>query len=166
MCLWPFADSATTAEDTPLTAIDVLGNDTDVDNPGHSCRSSRQRSIPIRALVCIVDGNSVHPGSQFALATAPITYVSTGHRPDQPGAATVTVTYRSRCTGHRHACLQDSAEDVGSDADGDALTYALGTGPAHGTLSLNANGTGLTRQQAISTEQTASPSPSPTAMAV
>ncbi|MGY4531322.1 VCBS repeat-containing protein [Pseudomonas sp. TE3786] len=30
---------------------------------------------------------------------------------------------------------------AGHDADGDALTYSLATGPAHGTLTLNANGT-------------------------
>ncbi len=33
-----------------------------------------------------------------------------------------------------------SGQVVGSDADGDALTYALGTGPANGTVSVNANG--------------------------
>ncbi|MFY9810003.1 tandem-95 repeat protein, partial [Aquabacterium sp.] len=34
-----------------------------------------------------------------------------------------------------------SGQVVGSDADGDALTYALGTGPSNGTVSVNANGT-------------------------
>jgi VCBS repeat-containing protein len=33
-----------------------------------------------------------------------------------------------------------SGQVVGSDADGDALTYALGTGPVNGTVSVNANG--------------------------
>ncbi|MBP6615160.1 MAG: tandem-95 repeat protein, partial [Aquabacterium sp.] len=33
-----------------------------------------------------------------------------------------------------------SGQIVGSDVDGDALTYALGTGPSNGTVSVNANG--------------------------
>lgn len=49
-------------------------------------------------------------------------------------------------TGASQSVLVDGASSVlanDSDADGDALTAVLVTGPAHGTLTLNANGTFL-----------------------
>jgi FlaG/FlaF family flagellin (archaellin) len=60
-----------------------------------------------------------------------------------------------------------SGQVVGSDADGDALTYALGTGPVNGTVSVNANGSWTyTPAGDFNGAPTASPCPSPTAMAV
>ena len=52
---------------------------------------------------------------------------------------------------------------VGSDVDGDALTYSVLTEPAHGTVTLDAvNGILPTGRRRTSTEQTPSRSPSPT----
>jgi hypothetical protein len=50
-----------------------------------------------------------------------------------------------------------SGQVVGSDADGDALTYALGSGPAMAPSRSMPMAAGLTRRLAISTELTASP---------
>src|SRR5690606_27148592 len=84
------ADSATTAEDTPVTT-DVLSNDTDIDSPALSIKSATVD--PAQGSVNVVDGKLVFtPAPNFA-GSATITYVSTDGSADSvPTDVTVTVT--------------------------------------------------------------------------
>ncbi|MBP7502681.1 MAG: tandem-95 repeat protein, partial [Aquabacterium sp.] len=136
------ADSTTTVEDTPVT-IDVLGNDTDVDGPTLSIKSATVD--PAQGSVSIVDGKLVFtPAPNFA-GSATITYVSTdGSADSAPTAVTVTVTPVNDAPVAANQA-KTTAEDtqvtgkvVASDVDGDALSYAVQSGAAHGTLTLNA----------------------------
>ncbi|MGE0111444.1 tandem-95 repeat protein, partial [Aquabacterium sp.] len=136
------ADSATTAEDTPVI-IDVLANDTDVDGPALSIKSATVD--PAQGSVSIVDGKLVFtPAPNFA-GSATITYVSTdGSADSAPTAVNVTVTPVNDApitANHSTSTTEDTpvtGKVIASDVDGDALSYTVQSGAAHGTLALNA----------------------------
>jgi VCBS repeat-containing protein len=144
------ADSATTAEDTPVI-IDVLANDTDVDGPALSIKSATVD--PAQGSVSIVDGKLVFtPASNFA-GSATITYVSTDGSADSvPTAVTVTVTpvndtptanNDSLTAVEDTAVTYAAAQLLGNDTDIDStnLKIASVTAGNGGSVVLNANGT-------------------------
>ncbi|HNL97161.1 MAG TPA: Ig-like domain-containing protein, partial [Accumulibacter sp.] len=137
-------DSATTDEDTPVT-VTVLANDRDPDGD---------------ALVVALLTPPQH-GSAVAHADGSITYTpaadffgadqfSYSLRDDQGRAASasvaVTVTALAdapQVVAQQFTTTEDqllSAQLVASDADGDVLTFALQQAPAHGQLTLAADG--------------------------
>ncbi|MEK1939906.1 MAG: tandem-95 repeat protein, partial [Pseudomonas sp.] len=136
--------SLVTAEDTALTikASTLLGNDSDVDgdtltltsvqNPTHGTVALANGVITFTPdanyngeatfQYTISDGKG---GTASATVTLNVTPVN-----DAPTAANQSVTT------NEDVALQGTI--VGADIDNDALTYSLATGPAHGTLTLNA----------------------------
>jgi VCBS repeat-containing protein len=145
-------DSYATDEDTALTvaAPGVLGNDSDVDGD---------------ALTALLEGAPAH-GTVSLNANGSFTYSPDAnyHGPDSftyrasdgtatSSPATVSLTVRSVndapvARDDSYATDEDTTLNVAapgvlgndSDVDGDALTMALVSGPAHGTVALNANG--------------------------
>jgi VCBS repeat-containing protein len=147
-------DSYTTAEDTTLTiaAPGVLANDTDVDG---DALTALIVSTPTHGTLTLnpTGGFVYRPNTNFngtdtftyratdggltsALATVTLTITPVNDRPT-PGAA-----------GDNYSVLEDQTLTVpapgvlgnDSDADGDPLTALVVSGPAHGTVTLNANG--------------------------
>ena len=130
-------DTATTPEDTAV-AVAVLGNDSDVDGDSLTVVAV---GAPSAGSAMIVGGNVVYtpaanfhgtdsftytvmdPGGLTAAATVTITVTPVN---DGPVASDITVT-----------AAEDTALDItlaGGDLDGDALSFAVTDGPAHGTL--------------------------------
>jgi VCBS repeat-containing protein len=144
------ADSYSTPEDTALTiaAAGVLGNDTDVDgNPLTAAVTGPAHGV----LTLNADGSFTYtPAADYNGADA-FTYKA-GDGLAQSAAATVSITItavndapgdrRQRLDGRRHALTVAAPGVLGNDTDVDAqpLTAVLVTGPSHGTLILNANG--------------------------
>ena len=147
-------DSYSTDEDTPLTvaAPGVLGNDTDVDGDAADGRAgqrpgARHADAQRRRLV------HLHAGRQLQRhRTASPTRPATA----RPTATSATVTHHGqrRSTTRRWPATTATRTDEDTpltvaapgvlgndtDADGDPLTAVLVSGPAHGTLTLNADG--------------------------
>jgi VCBS repeat-containing protein len=147
-------DSYSTSEDTALTvpaAQGVLGNDSDVDGD---------------ALTAVLVGGPAH-GSLTLNADGSFTYTPAAdyNGPDSftyrandgtasSNTATVTLTTTPvndppTAVGNSYSTSEDTALTVpaaqgvlgnDSDVDGDALTAVLVGGPAHGSLTLNADG--------------------------
>ena len=132
-------DTTTTNEDTPITAIDVLPNDTDPDGdtlniddftqPAHGTAGSNGNGTLTYTpdpnysgtdsfTYTIRDGNG---GTATATVSITINPVN-----DAPTANSQTVTLNEDDT----ASITLTAIDV----DGDALTYQIVSNPAHGTL--------------------------------
>ena len=146
------ADSYTTAEDTTLTvaAAGVLANDTDVEG---------------NALSAVLVNGPAH-GTLTLSANGAFVYTPTAdynggdsftYKPNDGNADGNTVTVSLTVTPVNDAPVAvvdtfTTAEDTAlnvtaagvltndTDVDGDPLTAALVSGPAHGTLALNANG--------------------------
>ena len=153
-------DAATVTEDDPATAIDVLGNDTDVDGGPIAIDSATQ---PAHGAVAITGG-----GTGLTYQPAP-DYCNTppGTSPDTftytlaPGGSTATVSVAVTCVNDPPNAVDDSATvirggtvtvlDSGStsvltnDTDIDSTLLTVTTtpldGPFHGSLTLNADGT-------------------------
>ncbi|QDU18781.1 tandem-95 repeat protein [Urbifossiella limnaea] len=145
------ADSATTAEDTAVV-IDVLANDTDIENNALTIGALTQ---PQFGSVAVQNGRVLYTPPANWNGTTSFTY-----RPsDVVGAGpngnvtTVTVTVTpapdapvagaNSYTTDQGVTLSVSAPGVlgnDADADGDALAAAVVTGPANGVLTLNADG--------------------------
>ena len=146
-------DSATVAEDSGATAIDVLANDTDTDGGPRSVASVTQ---PANGTVVITGGGSgltYQPNANFCSAT-PDTFTYTLNGGDS-AMVSVTVT----CVDDAPTAVDDSAtvvEDSGAaardvlandlNADGGPITIATASDPAHGTVAVTGGGTGLTYQ--------------------
>src|SRR5207249_4461331 len=132
-------DAATTAEDTAVT-IAVLANDTDVDSdtltvtgvgtPQHGSATSHPDGKITYTPAADYNGTDSftytisdgHGGSATAIVSLTITAVD-----DAPVAADQAVTTD-----------EDTAKAItlnGTDVEGSPLTYAIVTGPTHGTLS-------------------------------
>jgi VCBS repeat-containing protein len=146
------ADAYSTAEDTALTvaAPGLLGNDTDPDSstltaavvtgPGHG------------TLTLNANGSFTYTPAANFNDTDTFTYrASDGSAQSNSATVTITVTPVSdppAATDDAYSTNEDTALTVaapgllGNDTDPDSstLTAALVTGPGHGTLTLNANG--------------------------
>ncbi|HEY6169749.1 MAG TPA: Ig-like domain-containing protein, partial [Verrucomicrobiae bacterium] len=146
------ADAYTTAEDALLTvaAPGVLANDTDVDgNP----LAAALVSNPAHGTVTL-NGNgsfTYQPATNFN-GTDSFTYrANDGIADSAPATVAITVTpvndppvaANDGYSLNEDTLLTVTAPGVlvnDSDVDGDPLTTVLVTGPAHGTLTLNTNG--------------------------
>jgi VCBS repeat-containing protein len=145
-------DAYSTAEDTPRTvpAPGVLANDTDLDSstltaavvtgPGHG------------TLTLNADGSFAYtPAANFNGSDSFTYRASDGTLTS--GLATVTITVTTvndapTAADDAFSTAEDTARTVAvpgvlandSDPDGDPLSAELGSGPSHGTLTLNADG--------------------------
>ena len=150
-------DSATVAEDSGASAIDVLANDTDTDGGPKSVASVTQ---PTNGTVVITGGGSgltYQPNANYCNSQAggaPDTFTYTLNGGD---SATVSVTVT--CVDDPPTAVNDAAtvvEDSGAaardvlandlNADGGPITIASASDPANGTVAVTGGGTGLTYQ--------------------
>ena len=145
-------DSYSTAEDTPLTvnAPGVLGNDTDVDG------SSADRGAGERpghgTLTLNANGSFTYTPAANYNGTDSFTYKANDGSPrQQRGHVSLTVTAVNDApvaANDSYSTTEDTPLTVtapgvlgnDTDVDGDSLTAVLVSGPSHGTLTLNANG--------------------------
>ncbi len=132
-------DSVTTQEDTPIEAIDVLRNDTDVDDDQLTMvavTQGRHGSVTVNANNTL----SYSPEANF-FGTDSFTYtISDG----KGGTDTATVNVKVKAVNDAPMAYDDSVttqEDkpvsitlAGGDADGDSLSYSIVKGPSHGSL--------------------------------
>src|SRR5439155_1368096 len=145
-------DSYSTAEDTALTiaAPGVLGNDTDVDGDGLSAvliAGPAHGSLTLNA-----NGSFSYTPAANYNGSDSFTYKANDGTADS-NVATVSFTITPVndlpvAVNDAYSTAEDTAISVAApgvlgndtDVDGDALTAVLVSGPAHGTLTLNANG--------------------------
>jgi len=132
-------DSARTLEDTPIEAIDVLGNDTDADDDlltTSAVTQGRNGSVTINADNTL----SYTPKANF-YGTDSFTYtISDG----KGGTDTATVSVKVKAVNdtptandERVTTQEDKSVSitlVGNDPDGDSLSYSIVKGPSHGSL--------------------------------
>lgn len=138
-------DTATTSEDT-LINIDVLTNDTDVDN---DTLSIIDVTIPAHGKAVITtDGKISYTPDANYNGTDTFEYtVSDGKGGKDTAKVTVTIEAvndapkadDSSATTDEDKAI--SGKVTGSDADGDALTFKLDKAPEHGKVVLNSDGT-------------------------
>ncbi len=146
-------DSYTTAEDTTLTvaAPGVLGNDSDIDSPTLTA-----------VLVTGPSHGSADPQRQWLASATPRPPTTTAltRSPTRPttasldsNVATVSLTITAVndapvAVNDSYGTNEDTTLTVGapgvlandSDVDGDSLSSIVVTGPSHGSLTFNANG--------------------------
>jgi len=151
-------DTKTVTEDDPATAVDVLGNDTDIDAGPKSITSVTQ---PANGTVVITGGGTgltYQPNANYCNAppgTTPDTFTYTL----TPGGSTATVSVTVTCADDNPVAVNDSAaftEDDpataiavltnDTDTDGGPKSVASVTQPANGTVVITGGGTGLTYQ--------------------
>lgn len=148
-------DTATTTQDTAVT-VAVRGNDTDPDGDSLTVTGVTQGANG-SVVIDAVTGHPIYTPNAGFTGTDAFTYtVSDGNGGTDTATVTVTVTPLSNhapvavadnatvARGGTATTLTGGATSVlanDSDADGDPLTAILVTGPANGTLTLNANGT-------------------------
>jgi VCBS repeat-containing protein len=148
-------DAYSTAEDTPLTlaAPGVLGNDTDAD--GNPLSASVVTGPAHGTLTLNANGAFTYtPDANFNGTDTFIYRASDGTAQSNPATVTITVNASNdapTATADAYSTGEDTALTVNapgvltndSDADGNQLSAVLGSGPSHGTLALNANGSFL-----------------------
>ena len=144
------ADTATTAQDTPLTIkpADLLGNDS---NPNGDTLTitSVQGLDPSQGTVALVNGNIVFTPAAGYHGTAPFTYtISDGRGNTSTATVTVTVTPAPNqppvAVDHAYSTPKDtplpltSAQllDQSTDPDGDTLTVTSVQDPVNGTVQM------------------------------
>jgi VCBS repeat-containing protein len=151
-------DSATVAEDSGPTPVDVLGNDTDADGGPKSVASVTQ---PANGTVVITGGGTgltYAPNANYCNAppgTTPDTFTYTL----APGGSTATVSMTVTCNDDPPVAVNDSAtvlEDAAAtavtvlandtDVDGGPKAITSASDPANGTVVVTGGGTGLTYQ--------------------
>jgi VCBS repeat-containing protein len=137
-------DSATTAEDTPVT-VNVLANDT-----GSGTLTTSVVTGPAKgAVVHNVDGSFTYtPVADFTGTDTFTYYVSDGAATSGPATVTIAITAvndapvanpnRAIIEENTSVVLNVKANDT--DVDGRALTSTMVTGPAHGTVAHNVDG--------------------------
>jgi large repetitive protein len=139
-------DSATTAEDTPIPAINVLGNDTDPDGDPLTVTAA---SAPNGTVTINPDGTLNYVPNPNFNGTDTITYtISDGNGGTSTAAVIVTVTAVNDApvaTNDNATVNEDQPVTIGvlgndSDVDGDPLTVTSATSP-HGTVAINPDGT-------------------------
>jgi VCBS repeat-containing protein len=145
-------DAYTTTEDTTLTvpAPGVLANDTDAD---HDPLTVSAHTNPAHGTLTInPDGSFTYTPAGNYCGPDSFTYTANdGHGGTDTATASITVT----CVNHApnavddaYTTNQDTALTVNApgvlandtDPDGDALTVGAHTNPAHGTLTINPDG--------------------------
>jgi len=139
-------DSVTTAEDTPIPAINVLGNDVDPDGDPLTVTAA---SAPNGTVTINPDGTLNYvPNANFN-GTDVITYViSDGNGGTSTASVTVTVTPVNDAPVAVNDAIgtnEDQPVTIGvlgndSDVDGDSLTVSAATSP-NGTVRINPDGT-------------------------
>ncbi|MFZ5482894.1 MAG: retention module-containing protein, partial [Pseudomonadota bacterium] len=141
-------DSASTNEGTPVT-INVLGNDSDPDGDPLTITGFNQ---PANGTVNLVNGQFVYTPNPGYVGSDTFTYTITD---GQGGVDTATVTISMVGVQEPPVALNDTGstnEDTpvvltilgnDSDPDGtlDVTTVSIVTGPAHGSVVVNADGT-------------------------
>ncbi|WPH17451.1 tandem-95 repeat protein [Variovorax paradoxus] len=133
----------TTNEDTPVSG-QVTGSDVDGDTLTYT-----KGSDPAHGTVTVnADGTYTYvPGANFNGTDSFTVTVSDGHGGTTTSTVTVTidpVNDAPTVPDYTKTTNEDtpvSGQVTGSDADGDALTYTKGSDPAHGTVTVNADGT-------------------------
>jgi hypothetical protein len=152
-------DTAATDQGVPVT-IDVLANDSDIDNStGVNAGSGRAANAGLTArivsqpangtLTVNADGTLTYKPNAAFSGTDSFSYVANDGVVDS-ALASVTITVRA--TNHAPVANDDTFNGKqgqplnfnplsnDTDADGDALSLVLVSGPAHGTLTRNADG--------------------------
>jgi VCBS repeat-containing protein len=145
-------DAYSTGEDTALTvdAPGVLANDNDLDGDGlHTV----VESAPSHGTLTLdADGSFVYtPAADFNGSDSFTYRASDGTLTSSLATVALTVTAVNdapTAAANAYSTAEDTALTVGapgvlgndSDADGDTLSAELGSGPSHGTLALNADG--------------------------
>ena len=163
-------DTATVAEDSAATAIDVLANDTDIDGGPKTIASATE---PANGTVVITGGGTgltYQPDTDYCNnppGTTPdtFTYTLTAARPP---TVSVTVT----CVDDAPVAVNDSAtvaEDSGAtaidvlandtDIDGGPKSIASVTQPGNGTVVITGGGTGAHVRSRTPTTATTRPAP-------
>jgi VCBS repeat-containing protein len=145
-------DAYTTAEDTPLTvaAPGVLGNDTDPD--GDQLSAWVVSGTSHGTLTLNADGSFTYTPAANFNGTDTFTYRASDGTLDS-NLATVTITVTAindapTAAADEYSTAEDTALTVAApgllgndtDLDSSTLTAAVVTGPGHGTLTLNADG--------------------------
>jgi cysteine-rich repeat protein len=132
------ADAATLDEDTAAT-VDVVANDSDVDGDALTVTAVTQ---PAHGTAAVVDEHHVRytPAADYNGADSFSYTIIDGHGGDATAQVAVTVNPVNDPPVAATGAL-DTFDDTpatatltGSDVDGDALTFAIATPPAHGTL--------------------------------
>ena len=142
-------DSATANEDSPGTAIDVLANDTDIDNGPKSVASKTNGAHGSVSITGGGTGVSYQPDPDYC---GPDSFSYTLN-----GGSTATVSVSVTCADDFPLAASDSitvAEDGpatpvdvlanDTDIDGGPKTIVSKTNGAHGTVAITGGGTGLT----------------------
>jgi VCBS repeat-containing protein len=145
-------DAWSTAEDTVLTvpAPGVLGNDGDVDGDSLSAALA---SGPAHGTVALnANGSFTYTPAANFNGTDSFTYrAGDGDLTSDPATVTITVTPVNdapAAANDGYGTAEDTVLTVpapgvlanDNDPDGDSLSAALASGPAHGTVALNGNG--------------------------
>ncbi len=139
-------DSATTPEDTPIAAINVLGNDTDPD--GDALRVTAATAT--NGTVTINPDGTLRyvPNANFNGTDAIVYVISDGNGGQSTAAVTITVTPVNDApvaVNDNATTVEDAPVTIGvlgndRDVDGDRLTVTGATSP-NGTVVVNPDGT-------------------------
>ena len=145
-------DSGTVAEDSPPTAIAVLGNDTDIDGGAKSIGSKTNGAHGTAAITGGGSGLTYAPDANYCGPDS-FTYTLA------PGGSVATVTLTVSCVDDLPVAIGDLStvgEDSGAtaidvlandtDADGGPKAIQSATNPANGTVAITGGGSGLTYQ--------------------
>ncbi len=127
----------------------VLSNDTDAN--GDSLTASLVADVAHGTLALNANGRFQYTPTPGYTGTDSFTYVADdGSTTSAAATVTITVGNRAPAAGNdSYTARHDRVKVVGAasgtlandtDADGDALTASIGTGPVHGSVSLNADG--------------------------
>ncbi|WPH24013.1 tandem-95 repeat protein [Variovorax paradoxus] len=136
-------DTKATNEDTPVSG-QIIGSDADGDTLTYT-----KGSDPAHGTVTVnADGTYTYvPGANFNGTDSFTVTVSDGHGGTTTSTVNVTVVPVNdlpTVPDYTKTTNEDtpvSGQVIGTDVDGDTLTYTKGTDPAHGTVTVNADGT-------------------------
>jgi VCBS repeat-containing protein len=146
-------DAYSTDEDTTLTVAapaGVLGNDSDPD--GNPLTATLVTGPAHGTLTLNPNGSFTYTPAANSNDTVTFTYrASDGSALSNPATVTISVTTVNdapTAADDAYSTAEDTARTVAapgvlgndSDPDGDPLSAVLGSGPSHGSLALNANG--------------------------
>jgi len=130
------AQAVETVQETPLL-VTLVGTDLD----GDTLTAALATSPAHGALSGTAPNVTYTPAAGYFGADSFTFTVHDGQATSAPATVSITVTKANTpptATAQSVTTQQDTAKAItlhGTDADGDALTYAMGTQPAHGTLS-------------------------------